>query len=143
MKEEKNDDAPKFNQKLEKLSIELAENMERNEKMASLFSASTKKSGEDLLGETLPKKMSGSIQSFDESIPRNSSFQNIFQNTPYKSNFKKISPRNSPLQMPQAEEEIKLELEKSTKTQEKKRRFPENRKKMKTRKFFKNVINFI
>ena len=143
MKEEKNDDAPKFNQKLEKLSIELAENMERNEKMASLFSASTKKSGEDLLGETLPKKMSGSIQSFDESIPRNSSFQNIFQNTPYKSNFKKISPRNSPLQMPQAEEEIKLELEKSTKTPEKKRRFPENRKKMKTRKFFKNVINFI
>ena len=143
MKEEKNDDAPKFNQKLEKLSIELAENMERNEKMASLFSASTKKSGEDLLGETLPKKMSGSIQSFDELIPRNSSFQNIFQNTPYKSNFKKISPRNSPLQMPQAEEEIKLELEKSTKTQEKKRRFPENRKKMKTRKFFKNVINFI
>ena len=143
MKEEKNDDAPKFNQKLEKLSMELVENMERNEKMASLFSASTKKSGEDLLGEPLPKKMSGSIQSFYESIHRNSSFQNIFQNTPYKSNFKKISPRNSPLQMPQAEEEIKLELEKSTKTQEKKRRFPENRKKMKTRKFFKNVINFI
>lgn len=66
---------------------------ERPERILSVFSASTKKSGEDFFGESLPKKMSGSVISLDE-IPK-SCFQNLFQNTPYKSNFKKISPRQS------------------------------------------------
>ena len=116
----------------------MVEQLEKHEKMTSLFSASTKKSGEDLLGDPLPKKMSGSIQSFDELIPRNSSFQNIFQNTPYKSNFKKISPRNSPLQIPLADEELKLEPEK--KNAETKRKHLEIRKKTKIQKLFKSVL---
>jgi hypothetical protein len=136
--EEKNtqNEMKKLSQTLEKFAMETEE---KKEKLASLFSVSTKKSGEDLLGDIAPKKMSGSMLSFDESMPKNSSFQNIFQNTPYKSNFK---PRNSPLiktsEAPM-EDELKMELEES---EENNKRNLEKRKIMKIKKILKKVDLF-
>ena len=96
----------------------IEETIEKNEKLISLFSASTKRSGEDFLADKVQKKLSaGSLNSLDE-IPRNS-FQNIFQITPYKSNFKKISPKNSPFSCKTPNEENEIPMDSQEKNEQK------------------------